>query len=77
MILKHTKIRFISTLIKIVFSISFLILVILHYFICEEIPLILLFVFGIIGGMFLGFNLLYFSIKIILTKETKYLKNKN
>lgn len=69
MILNHPLIRSLFSLIKIIFGTSFLGIVILNYFVNENPPNIFLFVFGIIAGIFLGFNLLYFSMKSILKKD--------
>ena len=71
MILNHPHIRFVFSLIKITFSISFLILVTLNYFVCEKTPVLFLFVFGVIGGIFLGFSLLYVLIKSKLMKDNR------
>ena len=71
MILNHPHIRFVFSLIKITFSISFLVLVTLNYFFCEKTPFVFLFVFGVMGGTFLGFSLLYFLIKSKMMKDNR------
>ena len=69
MILNHPHIRLLSFIIRIIFGISFLGIVILNYFVFREIPFVFLFVFGILGGVFLGFNTLYFLIRYIDKKS--------
>lgn len=52
-------------IIKIIFSFSFLILIILHYFVLDKIPYSVLYLFFLITGIFIGYCIAYFSIKYL------------
>ncbi len=62
--------------IKIIFSLSFLTLIILHYFVLDSLPSWILYSFSLISGIFIGYSIAYYSIKHLqLGKKDKYSEN--
>ena len=49
------------------FAIGFFVIVILHYVIYEQLPLVFKYILCFITGIFIGFNIAYYAIKYIQT----------
>ena len=52
-------------IIKIIFGVSFIGIVILNYYVLDEIPVLILYIFCFISGIYLGYSIAYMSIKFL------------
>jgi hypothetical protein len=56
-------------IINIMFSLSFMTLIILHYFVYDKLPYFVLYLFFMITGVFIGYRIAYYSIKHLQSEK--------